>query len=111
MELPKWGERPDSFFGTGTKRSDETDILEITTYLTLQKGSRRVDVKIEIDNNISDHRLRVLYPTELTADYSYAAGHYGVDKRPVMSKKSGVEYWNDSFKHRVKRVIQRDIKA
>lgn len=95
MELPKWGERPDSFFGSRTKRSDITDILEITTYLTLQKGSRRLDVKVEIDNNISDHRLRVLYPTELCADYSYAAGHYTVDKRPVMSKKSGVEYWND----------------
>ena len=68
---------------------------KITTYLTLQKGSRRLDVKVEVDNNISDHRLRVLYPTELCADYSYAAGHYGVDKRHVMSKKSGVEYWND----------------
>ena len=95
MELPKWGERPDSFFGSHTKRSDVTDILCITTYLTLQKGSRRLDIKVEIENNISDHRLRVLYPTELTADYSYAAGHFGVDKRPVMSKKSGVEYWQD----------------
>ena len=95
MELPKWGERPDSFFGSHTKRSDVTDVLDITTYLTLQKGSKRLDIKVEIDNNISDHRLRVLYPTELSADYSYAAGHFGVDKRPVMSKKSGAEYWQD----------------
>lgn len=95
IELPKSGDRPHCFFGSGTKRSDETDILEITSYITLQKGSRKLDVKVEIDNNIADHRLRVLYPTELTADYSYAAGHYGVDKRPVMSKDSGVEYWQD----------------
>ena len=95
MELPKSGDRPGCFFGSGTKRSDETDILEITSYITLQKGSRRLDVKVEIDNNIKDHRLRVLYPTGLSADYSCAAGHYGVDKRPVMSKKSGKEYWQD----------------
>ena len=95
MELPKWGDRPECFFGSGTKRSDETDILEITTHITLKKGSRRLDVKVEINNNIKDHRLRVLYPPGLRADYSYAAGHYGVDKRPVMSKKSGVEYWQD----------------
>ena len=95
MEVPKWGERPNCFFGSGTKRSDITEILEITSYLTLQKGSRRLDVKVEINNNVTNHRVRVLYPTELCADYSYAAGHYGVDKRPVMSKKSGVEYWQD----------------
>ena len=95
MELPKSGERPNCFFGVGTKRNDETDILSVVTYLTLNKGSKRLDVKVEIDNNIRDHRLRVLYPTDLTADYSYAAGHYGVDKRPVMSKKSGKEYWQD----------------
>ena len=95
MELPKSGDRPHCFFGSGTKRSDDTDILEITSYITLQKGSKRLDVKVEIDNNIADHRLRVLYPTGLNADYSYAAGHYGVDKRPVMSKESGVEFWQD----------------
>ncbi|MBO4468088.1 MAG: alpha-mannosidase, partial [Clostridia bacterium] len=95
MELPKSGDRPGCFFGSGTKRSDETEILEITSYLTLKKGSKKLDVKVEIDNNIADHRLRVLYPTGLDADYSYAAGHFGVDKRPVMSKESGVEYWQD----------------
>lgn len=95
MELPKWGERPECFFGSGTKRSEETDILEITSYITLKRGSRKLDVKVEIDNNIADHRVRVLYPTELCADYSYAAGHFCVDKRPVMSKESGVEYWQD----------------
>ncbi len=95
MELPKSGDRPNCFFGVGTKRSDDTDVLNIVSYLTLNRGSRRLDVKVEIDNNIKDHRLRVLYPTELNADYSYAAGHFGVDKRPVMSKKSGEEYWQD----------------
>ena len=94
MELPKWGERPHCFFGSGTKRSDEYDVLEITSYLTLKKGSRRVDVKVEFDNNIADHRLRVLYPTGLDTKFSYAGGHYGVDKRPVMCEGCG-EYWQD----------------
>ncbi|MBR3300812.1 MAG: alpha-mannosidase, partial [Clostridia bacterium] len=95
MELPKSGERPECFFGSGTKRNDETDILEITSYLTLKKGSKKLDIKVEIDNNIADHRLRVLYPTGLDTDYSFAAGHFGVDKRPVMSSQSGKEFWQD----------------
>lgn len=95
MELPKSGDRPACFFGSGTKRSDETDTLIITTYLTLKKGSRCLDVKVEFDNNIADHRLWITYPTELKADYSYAAGHFTVDKRPCMPDGNGSEYWQD----------------
>lgn len=95
MELPKEGLLPETTFGSGSKRSDDTDILVITSYLTLTRGSKKLDVKVEIDNNICDHRVRVLYPTGLNADYSYAAGHFGVDKRPCQPNGSGEEYWQD----------------
>ncbi len=94
MELPKFGIRPHDYFAANSKRSDETDTLVITSYLTLKKGSKKIDVKVEIDNNIADHRVRAVYPTGIKADFSYAHGHFTVDKRPIV-KKNGTNYEPD----------------
>lgn len=84
MRLPKEGIRPHCFHAADSKRSDDYVNMEIISYFTLKKGEKKVDVKVEIDNNVRDHRLRVLYPTGIKAENSYAAGHFNVDKRPVM---------------------------
>lgn len=84
MRLPKEGIRPHCFRGADSKRSDDFADMEIISHFTLKKGAKKVDVKVEIDNTIRDHRLRVLYPTDIKAVNSYAAGHFNVDKRPVM---------------------------
>ncbi len=94
MELPKESPRPGDFFAAGSKRSSETATMVITSYLTLKKGEKKVDVRVEIDNNIADHRVRVAYPTGIKADYSYAHGHFTVDKRPII-KKNDNEYEPD----------------
>lgn len=94
MRLPKEGIRPHCFHGADSKRSDDYADMEIISYFTLKKGEKKVDVKVEVDNTIKDHRLRVLYPTGIKAEYSYAAGHFNVDKRPVMpSDGNSDEYY------------------
>ncbi len=94
MELPKEGIRPGDFFVANSKRSDDTEILTITSFITLKKDAKKVDVKVEVDNTVKDHRLRVAYPTGIKADYSYANGHFTVDKRPIV-KKGTCEYEPD----------------
>ena len=94
MELPKEGIRPGDFFVANSKRSDDMDIVTITSYITLKKDEKKVDVKVEIDNTVKDHRLRAAYPTGIKADFSYAHGHFTVDKRPVV-KKGTCEYEPD----------------
>jgi len=94
MELPKEGIRPGDFFVANSKRSDDTEILKVISYITLKKDEKKLDVKVEIDNTVKDHRLRVAYPTGIKADYSYANGHFTVDKRPI-TKKSDGEYEPD----------------
>ena len=84
MHLPKEGIRPHCFHAADSKRSDDYKEMEIVSYFTLKKGEKKVEVRVEVDNTVMDHRLRVLYPTGIKADYSYAAGHFHVDKRPVM---------------------------
>ncbi len=84
MEVPAYGLKPQSFFGSGSGRSAEPAVMAITTHVTLKKGSRRLEVKVTVDNTARDHRVRVMYPTGIKTHTACAAGHFTVDKRPVM---------------------------
>lgn len=45
-------------------RSDERADLAITSFVSLRRGARTVEVSTEVDNNVEDHRLRLLLPTD-----------------------------------------------
>lgn len=51
--------------------------------LTLNKASKLIEVKFVIDNNILDHRLRLVLKTDVSATHSYADTPFGTIKRPV----------------------------
>lgn len=67
----------------GTNRSVHKIDLPITTHLTLKKGARRLEIKTLVENSARDHRLRILFPTDIKTDYAYAAGPFDVLKRKV----------------------------
>ncbi|AQQ72592.1 Mannosylglycerate hydrolase [Limihaloglobus sulfuriphilus] len=54
---------PAEFDFHAMKRSDELKDFVVETYLTLRGGSEKLEVETFIDNNIKDHRLRVVFPT------------------------------------------------
>ena len=83
MKLPAFGYKPDYMWHGESKRSEETRDLVITSRVTLKRGARRLDIKTSLKNNIEDHRLRILFPTDIKAKQSNAAGHFTVDKRSV----------------------------
>jgi mannosylglycerate hydrolase len=56
---------------------------KITIYISLYKNIRRIDFKIELENNSRDHRIRVLFPTKIKADKVHADGHFYVVPRMV----------------------------
>lgn len=62
-------------------RSDETVTCKIRSELTLKKNSKLIEVKTTTDNKACDHRLRVLFPTDLDTDYSYAGSQFDIVKR------------------------------
>lgn len=64
-------------------RSNEMVTCPVTTYITVTKGSPRVDIVTEFENKAEDHRLRVLFPTGIKTDYSHAEGQFDVVKRSV----------------------------
>jgi mannosylglycerate hydrolase len=82
-----------SFVGAGirgpSRRSDEMAEVAITSRFTLQRGSPLLQVKTQVCNTVEDHRMRLMFPTRIKADWSAAAGHFGVDQRPVSPRLDG----------------------
>lgn len=65
-------------------RSSETIPHEITTYLTVTDGVKRIDVKTEITNESEDHRLRALFVPEIITDTVDAEGQFDVVHREIV---------------------------
>ena len=65
------------------RRSRARKKLNIATYVTLRRGSQRLDIRTELDNQVSDHRLRVLFGTAIQTTHSSAAGQFDVLQRPI----------------------------
>lgn len=64
------------------KRSTKLLPLEITTYLTLEKNGHGVKVRVEFDNRMKDHRLRVILPTGLDTNRHFTDSVFEVADRP-----------------------------
>jgi alpha-mannosidase len=61
---------------------------KISIYISLYKEIKRIDFKIEIDNNSRDHRIRALFPTKIMSDKIFADGHFYVVPRNVHLPKA-----------------------
>ena len=76
MENPSHGWRPD-------KRTAEMRDYPITSYFTLRKGAKALDVRTVWDNNCRNHRLRVFFPTGIAAKTSNAEAAFDVVQRDI----------------------------
>lgn len=65
-------------------RSKTTRRMQIDTQYTITHHSGRVDVKTTVDNTVKDHRLRVLFPTDIETEFVYAEGQFALNKRPII---------------------------
>jgi mannosylglycerate hydrolase len=64
-------------------RSDKLVLCPITTYVTLNSGSRAVNFRTVVQNNAKDHRLRVRFPTGISSEYVHAEGQFDVIERKI----------------------------
>ncbi len=87
MRVPAFALRSENAIKGESRRSDEERELTFTCRYTLKKGSKRVDVSLKVDNTAEDHRLRLMFDTGIKAEFSDAAGHFTVDRRPVCPPK------------------------
>ncbi|HFP8743212.1 TPA: alpha-mannosidase [Enterococcus faecium] len=70
------------------ERSKEKRILQIKTIMTIRKDNKKIDFETTLDNQMKDHRLRVLFPTKLHVEHHEADSIFEVVKRPNHVSKS-----------------------
>jgi mannosylglycerate hydrolase len=64
-------------------RSAERRILPIVSFVDLAANSRHVEVRTVIHNTVKDHRLRVLFPSGIDAQTSFAGMPFDVAEFPI----------------------------
>ncbi|MBI4556334.1 MAG: hypothetical protein HY706_02005 [Candidatus Hydrogenedentes bacterium] len=69
-----------------TSRMREVRDLVVTSRFTLRAGSRRLDVTTSLTNTCRNHRLRVIFPTNLKADKSDSEAAFDVISRDIHVK-------------------------
>lgn len=77
------------------KRSSQTVICPITSYISVYPGVKRVDVKTVIENRARDHRLRVLFPSDIQTNTCFAETHFQVMSRNIGSPQEKV--WVEKY--------------
>ena len=75
---------PDGLTPDRKSRSDILKPLNIKAEISLLKGASQIGIKLHIENNSRNHRLRVLFPSYLDgAEYSMAGQPFDTVKRPI----------------------------
>lgn len=72
---------PKSLTSDFKRREEERVVCKLRTFVTLYAGIDRVDVKTEFENNVKDHRLRVLFPTGIRTKSHFVDAHFEILKR------------------------------
>lgn len=69
-------------------RSDKFTNNRIISYITLRASSRVLEFHTDIDNCSKDHRLTVVFPTQIKTDFIYAGSQFCILKRERELKPS-----------------------
>lgn len=65
------------------RRSDDRTTLRVTDLIYIEKGADTVRVRSRIENTITDHRFRVLFPSGIAAERSFADTPFAVVERDI----------------------------
>ncbi|EHI70415.1 glycosyl hydrolase family 38 C-terminal domain protein [Streptococcus ictaluri 707-05] len=73
-------------------RSKELAKLTLTTLIRLEKGNPRLQFTTTFDNQMTNHRLRVLFPSPIEVDHHFADSIFETVKRP---NKPNQQFWEN----------------
>ncbi len=65
------------------QRNEKIVKNEITMFISLYKGIKRIDFKIILNNKSKDHRIQALFPSNLVSEKVYCDGHFYVIPRNI----------------------------
>ncbi|MBI4579870.1 MAG: glycoside hydrolase family 38, partial [Planctomycetes bacterium] len=85
-------ELPETFLFDRGRRSPVFTSLVVTHDVTLRRGADAVEIRTVVDNDVRDHRLRVLFPTDAKTDTHLADQAFDVVERPIALRKDKARY-------------------
>jgi mannosylglycerate hydrolase len=65
------------------QRSEQTRPYPLVSDLELSATARRVEIKTRVRNVVKDHRLRVMFPSEIDAEYCFAEEPFDIARLAV----------------------------
>ncbi|HIV18710.1 MAG TPA: hypothetical protein IAC82_05335 [Candidatus Merdivicinus intestinigallinarum] len=74
---------PHGLAADGMHRGEGEKFQRVTTWLTIPKDSVQLTFRTVVENETENHRLRVLFPTELKTDCFYTRTPFDMTKWPV----------------------------
>lgn len=83
FEVTQCLDLPEAVTADKQRRSDRHRPLNIRSRIMLALGARRVDVVTRVCNQVKDHRLRVLLPTNIDTDECWVHGQFDLLRRPI----------------------------
>lgn len=72
--------------------------LNVNVSISLEEDSPLVKLKVNVKNNVLNHRLRMLFKTGIKSDYSYADNQFGTVKRNIILKDQIEDHKNKAWK-------------
>ncbi|OXS55600.1 alpha-mannosidase [Cohnella sp. CIP 111063] len=84
------------FTGRRSVRAERTVTLRLRTIVRLERGGRGLRVRSEFDNTARDHRVRMLFPTDLNTGVHYADSIFEAARR---DNEPAAEWRNPSYCH------------
>ncbi|MEZ9477453.1 mannosylglycerate hydrolase [Vibrio splendidus] len=81
------------------ERTGQNGFVEAQCQVVLKQGSRRIEVRMELDNQAEDHRVRVLVPTPFVSETVVADNQFGCITRPTNDPAMAVweeEKWKEA---------------
>ncbi|CDT95103.1 Putative sugar hydrolase [Vibrio coralliirubri] len=81
------------------ERMGQNGFVEAQCQVVLKQGSRRIEVRMELDNQADDHRVRVLVPTPFVSETVVADNQFGCITRPTNDPAMAVweeEKWKEA---------------
>lgn len=80
-------------------RANQDGFVDVDCQVVLQQGSRHINVRMELDNQADDHRVRVLIPTPFVSKTVVADNQFGLITRPTNDPEMAnweVDKWKEA---------------
>lgn len=74
---------PEELDSTRRKRSEKRASCPLSVIASLAEGSKVLELTVTFNNRVRDHRLRMIFPSDVKCDVSHASAQFDVVSHPV----------------------------